>query len=90
MFWSDACQAALHLPEVHLNSKFNHMKTQLQANVGTTDGYFRLLLGTVILVAGILSGSWWAVAGLLISLTAAFKNCPLYSLFGINTCQDGL
>lgn len=66
------------------------MKTQLQVNVGTADGYFRLLLGTVILVSGILAGSWWGVGGLLLSLTAAFRNCPLYSLFGINTCADGV
>jgi hypothetical protein len=90
MFWSDACQAIPCRSQILLNSKFNHMKAQLQSNVGTIDGYFRLLLGIVILVSGILLSSWWGAIGLVFSLTAAFKNCPLYSLFGINTCEDGV
>jgi hypothetical protein len=66
------------------------MKAQLQSNVGAIDGYFRLLLGTAILVSGILFSSWWGALGLAFSLTAAFRNCPLYSLLGINTCEDGV
>lgn len=67
-------------------------------NVGSTDRMVRLILGVVLLVAGLLPlfgvtlvaglGVWqWAlvVVGAVLVGTALMRTCPAYSLLGVST-----
>lgn len=54
-------------------------------NLGKTDKYARMLIGIIVLLAGIAFQSWWGIAGLVLLITAFIDWCPLYALFGINT-----
>lgn len=68
-------------------------------NVGSVDRTLRLILGIALLAAPFLPqlsmffASWgiWKyalpVAGVVLMLTAAFRVCPAYMLFGIRTCR---
>ena len=58
-------------------------------NVGTTDRVLRLIVGLVIIAAGVYYHSWWGVIGALPILTALVQWCPPYSLLGINTRKGG-
>ena len=62
-------------------------------NVGNTDKVVRAVLGVVAAVLAFVVGitSVWgivlAVIAVLALVTAAVGFCPLYRLFGVNTCQ---
>jgi hypothetical protein len=68
------------------------------ANVGSVDRILRALLGIALLVLPVIPavaatlsalGAWiWAlpVIGAVLLLTAIFRFCPAYTLFGIRTC----
>ncbi len=64
----------------------------MKKNTGNTDRAIRILLAVVFSILNIsgIVGSpasiilWVAVA--ILALTAIAGSCPLYSLFGINTC----
>ena len=58
-------------------------------NVGGIDRLLRIVVGLalvslVFLVDG--AARWWGVVGLVPLLTGLFQTCPLYSMFGFNTC----
>lgn len=61
-------------------------------NVGNTDKVIRAAIGVIALVAAFLVGitSVWgivlAVVAVIALVTAAVGFCPLYRLFGLNTC----
>lgn len=66
------------------------------ANVGTIDRTIRFILGAILIALPFLTnvfagwGSWqYAVSliGAVLVLTAAFRFCPAYTLFGIRTCK---
>jgi hypothetical protein len=66
------------------------------ANVGSADRIVRAILGLVLIVAPFVSiaaldalGAWKflvAAVGLVLLGTAAMRFCPLYAIFGLNTC----
>ncbi len=58
------------------------------SNVGSTDRLLRILLG-FILIALVFVGpkSAWGWVGLVPLITGFMRTCPVYSLFGINTCK---
>lgn len=58
----------------------------MKANVGSPDKIIRIILGAAILGAGYFYQSWLGLIGLIPILTAFTNFCPLYSIFGINTC----
>lgn len=70
-------------------------------NVGSTDRILRALVGIILLaipfvpqaaaaVAGLGAGIWvLPVVGAVLLLTALFRFCPAYALFGIRTCGRG-
>ena len=60
----------------------------MKANVGTIDQYLRAAIGFVLvfLAATGVIGLWGYIGGVLM-LTAAFRFCPLYSVFGFDTCK---
>ncbi|NTV46777.1 MAG: DUF2892 domain-containing protein [Chlorobiales bacterium] len=57
-------------------------------NVGQTDRILRILAGVGIIGAGIYSGSWLGVFGLIPLLTGSLGWCPLYQPFGFSTFMD--
>ena len=61
-------------------------------NVGTIDRGLRLVIGILILgLYGALEPPWRYVTllGLIPIGTALTGNCPMYTLFRINTCRTG-
>lgn len=56
------------------------------ANVGTTDKYFRIIIG-LILISLIFWGpeTYWGLLGIIPLATAFINWCPLYLPFGIST-----
>lgn len=57
----------------------------MKKNVGKTDKSLRIVLGLVILVAGLVTKSWWGLVGLIPLGTAFINWCPLYVPFKIST-----
>jgi len=64
----------------------------MNANVGSIDRTVRVILGLAILSAVFWapgSARWFGLIGLVPLLTAFIRFCPLYTVFGINTCPVG-
>jgi uncharacterized membrane protein len=69
----------------------------MTSNIGTIDRVFRLVLGIVLLAAPFVSGmalfasgtatAISVIAGLILIGTSAMKFCPMYRIFGIQTCK---
>lgn len=61
----------------------------MKANVGGVDRLLRILVGLGLLaLVFILPGAerWWGLVGLVPLLTGLVRFCPVYTLFGLNTC----
>lgn len=59
----------------------------LPTNEGTVDRILRVIVGSVLLslvVAG--PRTLWGLIGLVPLITGLIGSCPVYTLFGINTC----
>lgn len=59
----------------------------MKANVGETDRVIRILLGGIIIIAGILYNTWWGALGAIPLITGLVKWCPLYAPFKISTVR---
>jgi uncharacterized membrane protein HdeD (DUF308 family) len=69
----------------------------MTANLGSIDRIFRIVLGIVLLAAPFVSGlALFAsstatiisvIAGIVMVATSAMRFCPLYRIFGIQTCK---
>lgn len=65
----------------------------MKANMGTTDKFVRVLIGILIAVLyylDIISGMTAIIIlafGIILLITSLINFCPLYTLFGINTCK---
>jgi len=59
----------------------------MKSNVGGIDRMLRIVLSMFILGAGFYIPSWWGLIGLIPLLTGIAGFCPLYVIFGINTCR---
>jgi len=59
----------------------------MKKNVGNVDMTLRIILGLLIGLAGIYYQSWLGLIGAVPVLTAFLNFCPVYTLFGINTCK---
>ena len=58
-------------------------------NMGWPDVILRYTIMTVLVIAGGLLGQiWLMVLGLPFFLAAILGYCPIYGMFGINTCVD--
>ncbi|GAA4408868.1 YgaP family membrane protein [Quisquiliibacterium transsilvanicum] len=59
----------------------------MKTNVGGLDRMLRIAVG-VVLIALALTGTIgaWGWIGIVPLLTGLFRSCPLYSIFGWNTC----
>lgn len=69
----------------------------MTCNVGNLDRLVRLVLGVCVFLMPFVSG-WdiWtndiakyvvAAIGAVLALTSVFRFCPLYRIFGVNTCR---
>ena len=59
----------------------------MKCNVGGTDRIIRIILGLVIILAGVYFKSWWGVVGILLIVTGLIRLCPAYIPFGFSTCK---
>ena len=56
-------------------------------NVGALDQTIRLFLGTALVMMWIFGPlGWWGILGFLPLVTGLTRVCPVYPLFGLNTC----
>ncbi|HEY3365623.1 MAG TPA: DUF2892 domain-containing protein [Symbiobacteriaceae bacterium] len=62
----------------------------MKVNVGTADKLVRVVIALVAGYLGYVTGGVWAWVGYAVAaimlVTAAVGFCPLYTLFGLNTC----
>jgi hypothetical protein len=56
-------------------------------NIGSADRIVRIIIGVVIIAAGLIFQSWWGLIGLVPLLTAGLNFCPLYTVLGISTTK---
>lgn len=59
----------------------------MKKNIGGADRVIRVVLGVAIIIAGILTGSWWGLIGIIPLATAVVGFCPAYLPLGITTCR---
>ncbi|MGB0850842.1 MAG: YgaP family membrane protein [Bacteroidia bacterium] len=65
----------------------------MKRNIGTSDRLLRILAGFLIAGAnytGVLSGTLGTISlvvAVILFLTSLVNFCPLYTLFGVNTCK---
>lgn len=59
----------------------NHLGAGMKQNVSKIDRAIRLLIGLSIIVSGLISPSYWGIAGIYPVLTAVLGWCPLYLPF---------
>lgn len=58
----------------------------MQCNVGQTEKIIRISVGAVLVIAGVMYGSWWGAIGLIPLVTGLIGWCPAYKALGLNTC----
>jgi len=59
----------------------------VKKNVGGLDFYIRIIAAVVIAILGVVYQSWWGLIAIIPLATALVGFCPLWTLFGINTCK---
>ncbi len=59
----------------------------MKCNVGGTDRIIRIILGVIIILAGVYFKSWWGAVGILLIVTGLVRFCPAYIPFGFSTCK---
>lgn len=60
----------------------------MKKNVGNIDKKIRIVIGIILILAGIVTQQYWlSVIGVILLGTAFCHFCPLYKIFGINTCR---
>jgi hypothetical protein len=57
----------------------------LKKNVGYLDSIIRVLIGTLIVAAGLYFDSWWGFLGLIPVFSGGVSFCPVYKWLGIET-----
>ncbi len=57
----------------------------MQKNIGPLDRTVRILIGSVMIVAGFVFQAWWWLIGVIPLLTGILRFCPLYVPMGFRT-----
>ncbi len=60
----------------------------MKCNVGGLDKQIRIIVGAVIVAAGVYFQNWWGAVGLIPLLTGLLGWCPAYLPFGISTANS--
>ena len=62
----------------------------VKKNVGNMDAVLRVTLGMIIILSGLYLNNLWGLAGIILVGTGALSFCPIYRVFGIQTCSTNL
>lgn len=63
------------------------MATFFATNEGTIDRTLRIILGLALLALTVVGPkTLWGLVGLVPLITGLVGTCPIYSIFGLNTC----
>jgi hypothetical protein len=65
-------------------------KRNRKKNVGNIDSMVRVIIGSAILVLGVIAENWWGLIGLIPLISGAISWCPVYRVFGVSTCRKDL
>lgn len=57
----------------------------MKKNMGLLDRRIRLILGLLIVAAGIYFKTWWGLIGVVFLATSLVSWCPLYVPFGLSS-----
>ncbi|MDY6821045.1 MAG: DUF2892 domain-containing protein [Deferribacterota bacterium] len=57
----------------------------MKRNIGNIDRLIRIVIGLLIIIAGVYFKSWWGLIGFIPIIVAVIGWCPLYVPFGIST-----
>lgn len=57
----------------------------MKINLAGWDRALRVFLGFVLLAWAVAGGPWWAYLGLVLLATAAWRFCPIYGIFKLQT-----
>jgi hypothetical protein len=58
----------------------------MKSNVGGIDKILRLIIGIALIIWALRGGPVWAWIGIVPLATGLVGWCPLYLMFGLNTC----
>jgi hypothetical protein len=71
--------------------KFNERKNSIRSkNVGNWDAVLRVLIGSLLIIVGFATGNYWGLIGLVLIITGGLSWCPIYKIFGIQTCKPDI
>jgi Protein of unknown function (DUF2892) len=59
----------------------------MKSNIGLTDKMLRIILALLIAGLGFYFKSWWGLLAIAPLLTGLASFCPIYKIFGLNTCE---
>ena len=57
----------------------------MKKNMGLLDRRIRIVLGLLVIAAGIYYNTWWGLVGVVFLATSLISWCPLYLPFGLST-----
>ena len=60
----------------------------MRSNIGKADRLIRTALAFVIIFGSLYIGEMWAVAGIVVLLTAIVAWCPMYAVLGRSTTKE--
>ncbi|MCE1188288.1 MAG: DUF2892 domain-containing protein [Ignavibacteria bacterium] len=60
----------------------------MKQNVGNWDRVIRIIVGVVLLLAGLYYQTLWGLIGIIPLLTGLIRVCPLYYPMGLNSNKD--
>ena len=56
-------------------------------NIGSTDKILRIVIGALLILGALTGYGVWMWIGVIPLATALFNFCPIYRIFGVNTCS---
>ena len=59
----------------------------MRCNLSKTDRIFRVIIGFIVIEAGVYFEAWWGIIGIVQILTAAIGWCPFYAPFKASTSR---
>lgn len=62
----------------------------LKKNVGYLDSVIRVLIGSVIVAAGLYVNNLWGFIGMILVFTGALSYCPIYRILNTTTISPDL
>jgi len=62
----------------------------VKKNVGFPDAILRVIIGMIILFAGLWFNSLWGFVGLIFIGSGTLSFCPIYRMLGTQTCATNL